>query len=167
MPDISFFEWWEYITHNSIMWVWMDAGIGAFLSMLMLTGMTMIVGGRAVWNTPKGPMRGVVLAATLYVLTHFIFAYADMSWEGISLTFVGAMMGLVNSFDLIIARPLPAQVKRWPWVPDIDLPPSKRWPWIPDQGVLPAYQLPKQMVPVTLLQRASQANRAAAHVVKM
>jgi hypothetical protein len=167
MPDISFFEWWEYITHNSIMWIWMDAGIGAFLSMLMLTGMTMIVGGRAVWTSPKGPMRGVVLAATLYVLTHFIFAYADMSWEGISLTFVGAMMGLVNSFDLIIARPLPAQVKRWPWVPDIDLPPSKRWPWIPDQGVLPAYQLPKQMVPVTLLQRASQANRAAAHVVKM
>jgi hypothetical protein len=143
MPDISFFEWWQYITHNSIMWIWMEAGVGAFFSMLLLVGMTMIVGGRAVWNVPRGPLRAVALIATLYVLMHFTYAYADMSWEGISLTFVGTMMGLINSLELIASRPLPVQVKRWPWLPDMDVPPQKRWPWLLEKGVPPPYATPK------------------------
>jgi hypothetical protein len=133
LPDISFFALWEYITHNSVMWIWMQAGVGAFFAMLLLTGMTMIVGGRAVWNMPYGPLRGVALTATIYVLMHFIYAYADMSWEVISLTFVGTMMGLINSLEAIAARPLPTQTKRWPWMPNTGLPPPpysqpKAWP---------------------------------------
>ncbi len=31
MPDISIFEWWEYITHNSILWLWITTGIRASL----------------------------------------------------------------------------------------------------------------------------------------
>ncbi|MBX0328824.1 O-antigen ligase family protein [Oscillochloris sp. ZM17-4] len=162
MPDISFFEWWEYITHNSIMWIWMEAGVGAFFAMLLLTGMTMIVGGRAVWNVPRGPLRAVALTATLYVFMHFTYAYADMSWEGISMTFVGTMMGLINSIELIASRPLPAQVKRWPWVPDRDAPLEKRWPWVPDSGVLPPYRQPKVWPMPVPAYRAAQASREAA-----
>jgi hypothetical protein len=143
MPDISFFTLWEYVTHNSIMWIWMQAGVGAFFSMLLLTGMAMIVGGRAVWNMPYGPMRGMALTATLYVFMHFTYAYADMSWEGISMTFVGTMMGLINSLEVIAARPLPVQIKRWPWVPDADVIAEKRWPWMLDKGVPPPYRQPK------------------------
>jgi hypothetical protein len=143
MPDISFFTLWEYITHNSIMWIWMQAGVGAFISMLLLTGMAMIVGGRTVWNMPYGPLRGVALTASLYVFMHFTYAYADMSWEGISMTFVGLMMGLINSLEVIAARPLPTQVKRWPWVPDVERAPEKRWPWMLNKGVPPPYRQPK------------------------
>jgi hypothetical protein len=171
MPDISFaFAWWEYITHNSIMWIWMEAGVGAFFSMLLLTGMTMIVGGRTVWKMPYGPLRGVALTATLYVLMHFIYAYADMSWEGISMTFVGTMMGLINSLEVIAARPLPAQIKRWPWVPDSTARPDKRWPWMLDKGVPPPYRQPKAWpVPIpayriTRLARAELAAQRAADI---
>lgn len=142
LPDISFFIWWEYITHNSIMWIWMEAGVGAFFSMLLLTGMTMIVGGRAVWNMPHGGMRALALSATLYVFMHFTYAYADMSWEVISMTFVGTMMGLINGLDQIVHRPLPVVERRWPWQPDPEAMPSKRWPWMPDTGVIPPYQRP-------------------------
>jgi hypothetical protein len=103
----------------------------------------MIDGGRAVWNMPYGPLRGVALTATLYVFMHFTYAYADMSWEGISMTFVGLMMGLINSLEVIAARPLSAQVKRWPWVPDIERAPKKRWPWMLNKGVPPPYRQPK------------------------
>jgi hypothetical protein len=164
MPDISFFTLWEYITHNSIMWIWMQAGVGAFVSMLLLTGMAMIVGGRAVWNMPYGPMRGVALTATLYVFMHFTYAYADMSWEGISMTFVGTMMGLINSLEVIAARPLPTQVKRWPWVPDSVQLGQKRWPWMPDKGVLPPYSQPKAWptpIPAYRLAHMARAEMAA------
>jgi hypothetical protein len=163
MPDISTFEWWEYITHNSIMWIWMQAGVGAFFSMLLLTGMAMIVGGRAVWNMPKGPLRGVALTASLYVFMHFTYAYADMSWEVISMTFVGTMLGLINSLEVIAARPLPAQEKRWPWVPDADAPKAKRWPWVPDSGLIPPYDRPNMWPTPIPAYRAQQAARAAAH----
>lgn len=168
MPDISFFEWWEYITHNSVMWIWMNGGAGTFLSMLLLTGMTMIVGGRAIWNVPYGPMRAVALMATLYVFMHFTYAYADMSWEGISMTFVGTMMGLINSLELIVARPLPEQVKRWPWIPDAStLTHEKRWPWMPDKGVIPPYQRPKLAPMPVPAYRVAQEARAAARAAEM
>ncbi len=161
LPDISFFEWWEYITHNSIMWIWMQAGVGAFYAMLLLTGMAMIVGGRAVWNVPHGPMRAVALTATLYVFMHFTYAYADMSWEVISMTFVGTMLGLINSLEVIAARPLPVLERRWPWVPDPNQAPEKRWPWLPDSGPLPPYAMPKVWPAPVPAYRASQAARAA------
>lgn len=163
LPDISFFEWWEYITHNSIMWIWMQAGAGAFFSLLILTGMAMIVGGRAVWNVPHGPMRAVALTATLYILMHFTYAYADMSWEGVSMTFVGTMMGLINSLELIVSRPLPKQVKRWPWVPDVDAPPQKRWPWLPEKGVLPPHTPPLVAPAPTPVHRVVETYLASTH----
>ena len=170
MPDISFFTLWEYITHNSIMWIWMQAGVGAFMSMLLLTGMSMIVGGRAVWNMPYGPLRGIALTATLYVFMHFTYAYADMSWDGISMTFIGTMMGLINSLEVIAARPLPTLVKRWHWVPDPVQTPKKRWPWMLDKGVPPPYRQPKAWpVPLpayrlTRMARAESAARRAADI---
>lgn len=162
MPDISFFVWWQYITHNSIMWIWMDAGVGAFFAMLLLTGMTMIVGGRAVWNVPQGPLRAVALTATLYVFMHFTYAYADMSWDVISMTFVGTMMGIINALEQIALRPLPVHVKRWPWMPDQAIASQKRWPWIPDSGVLPPYSKPKVWPWPVPAYRAIQATRMIA-----
>ncbi len=36
LPDISFFVFWEYMPHNSILWIWMKMGIGGFMAMLYL-----------------------------------------------------------------------------------------------------------------------------------
>jgi hypothetical protein len=115
MPDISTFEWWEYITHNSIMWIWMQIGAGGFFAMLLMIAMTMLLGGRLIWTMPYGALRAYALTATLYVLMHFIYAYVDMSWDTRSMLLVGIMMGLLNSLDLIAARSLPASAPRWPW----------------------------------------------------
>lgn len=117
MADISFFEWWEYITHNSILWVWMKTGAGGFFALLLLVGMSLILGGRAVWSMPRGPLRGAALVAALYILMHFIYAYVDMSWDTNSMVFVGVMMALLNTLHLIAAQPVPVPARRWPWQP--------------------------------------------------
>ncbi len=103
MPDISFFEWWEYITHNSIMWVWMKIGVIGFYSLMLLLALTMVYGARMVRLMPRGQLRGFALAATLYIFTHFVYAYVDMSWEGGSMVFVGTMMGVINALPQIAA----------------------------------------------------------------
>ena len=38
LPDISFFLFYEYIPHNSILWIWIKTGVGGFVAMLFLFG---------------------------------------------------------------------------------------------------------------------------------
>lgn len=118
MADISVFEWWEYITHNSVLWIWMKAGAGGFYALLLLVGMAMIVGGRMVRTMPRGELRTAALVASLYLMMHFIYAYVDMSWDIRSMVLVGTMMGVLTALPGIAARPLPVPERRWPWQPD-------------------------------------------------
>jgi O-antigen ligase len=126
MPDISFFVWWEYITHNSILWIWMQTGVGGFMSMLVLVGMAVIVGARTLWRMPGGDLSAFALTATLYIVMHFIYAYVDISWEAQSMIYVGVMMGLINGMERIVAQPIPSPARRWPWQPEAPAAPALR-----------------------------------------
>jgi hypothetical protein len=119
MPSIAeSFTWWEYITHNSIMWMWMQIGLGGFISMLFLIGLSVSVGARVLWRMPGDDMGAIALTALLYIMMHFIYAYVDMSWDVQSMVYVGAMMGLLNNLERIVARSLLRSGKRWPWQSD-------------------------------------------------
>jgi O-antigen ligase len=117
MPDISTFEWWEYITHNSVIWIWMKTGVGGFVALLYLVGSTVLMGGRALWRMPGGNLSAITTVALLYIVMHFIYAYVDMSWDIQSMLFVGSMMGVINSVESIAARPEALPGRRWPWQP--------------------------------------------------
>ncbi len=115
LPDISFFEWWEYITHNSVLWVWMKTGLFGFLALLALIGTSIVAGLRALWRMPTGDLRAAVCAAVLYLVMHYIYAYVDMSWDMQSMVLVGTMLGLLSAVERIVAQPVPTPPKRWPW----------------------------------------------------
>lgn len=115
LPDISFFIWYEYFTHNSVLWLWMQAGLGAFLSFLFLLGKTMMVGAQRILTMPRDDMSAIVLTALGYVLMYLIFAYVDMAYDPQSMMYLGAMMGILNAADRIAARPVPVPPQRWPW----------------------------------------------------
>lgn len=117
LPDISFFEWWEYITHNSVLWIWMKTGVGGFFSMIFLLGMSIMTGVRMLWRMPKGELSAIALTMLLYVIMHFIYAYVDMSWEAQSMVYLGTAMGLLNCMERIVSQPVPLGFKRWRWSP--------------------------------------------------
>lgn len=131
LPDISFFEWWEYITHNSIMWIWMKSGVGGFISLVFMVGMTITVGSRSIWEVKHPTLRVAGLTATLYIIMHFIYAYVDMSWDLTSMTYIGMMMAVINNLTMIGQRPEAITPKRWPWQADSLAPTRPRWPWLP------------------------------------
>ncbi len=124
LPDISFFVWWEYITHNSIAWIWMKMGVGGFMVMMVLVGMSIMVGVRVLWRVPRDDMSAITLTVLLYIVMHFIYAYVDMSWEAQNMVYVGVSMGIINSLERIVAQPTPIKPKRWPWQPDTSPPPG-------------------------------------------
>lgn len=102
LPDISFFVWYRYITHNSIGWLWMKTGIGGFVAMIFLVGLAIMNGLRALFRIRDGTMRAVVLTAVLYLVMHFTFAYVDMSWDNQSMVYVGTMMGIISCAERIV-----------------------------------------------------------------
>ncbi len=106
LPDISFFVWYQYITHNSIGWIWMKTGIGGFVAMLFLIGLAIINGLGVLFRMPDGTMRAVVLTAVMYILMHFTYAYADMSWDSQSMVYIGAMMGIISCAERIVTKRL-------------------------------------------------------------
>jgi hypothetical protein len=118
LPDISFFIWWEYITHNSVLWIWAKTGIGGFISMLVLIGTSLFVGTRALQRMPTGDLKAIALTSTLYLIMHFIYAYVDMSWDNQSMVLVGVMMGISSSLEQVVAHPVDPQKKRYAWQPD-------------------------------------------------
>ncbi len=115
LPDISFFTWWNYLPHNSIVYIWLKGGIGGFVSMLFLVSMAISLGARAVRRMPHGEIKAIALTACLYLVMHFTYAYVDISWDAQSMVYIGSVMGMLSGLEAIIARPVSLPRKRWPW----------------------------------------------------
>jgi hypothetical protein len=48
LPNLNFWRFWHYTTHNAILWVWMKAGIFTFIAFWWLLGRGAYDGGKAV-----------------------------------------------------------------------------------------------------------------------
>lgn len=118
LPDISWFAWWNYFPHNSILWIWVNMGLGGFLAMLLLIGSTIMTGARALRRLPPDGMSAIALTALLYIAAHFVFTYVDIAWDAQSMIYVGSMMAVLNSIEHIVQQPQSLPEKRWPWQPD-------------------------------------------------
>lgn len=118
MADISIFEWWQYFSHNSIIWIWLKMGVGGFIAMLYLVGSAIMLGTSETLRMPYNEIRAIALTGTLYLVMHFTFAYVDISWDIQSMLYVGTIMGVLCSIRRIVENPVPLPSKRWPWQPD-------------------------------------------------
>ena len=81
LPNISFFVFWEYITHNSILWIWMKAGIGGFVACSWLFATALRSGARALLRRRTAPDPALTVASAGYVLMFAMFAYVDIAWD--------------------------------------------------------------------------------------
>lgn len=117
MADISFFAWWEYFTHNSILWVWLKMGIGGFFSMIYLVSSAIVSGTRTLARVPRNDLRAISATACLYLIMHFIYAYVDISWDNQSMIYIGCMMGILSGLERVVDQHKPVSQTRWPWQP--------------------------------------------------
>ena len=111
MPDISFFEWWQYLSHNSVMWIWMKTGLFGFLAFLFMVGWSISVGVAIVQSLPGGDLNAFALTATLYIVMHFVFAYVDISWDSRSMLIFGSMLGMLSVIERLAALPTPLSTR--------------------------------------------------------
>jgi hypothetical protein len=46
LPDLSFWQFWHYTSHNAVLWVWMDGGVLSFFTFFWLLGSGAYQGGQ-------------------------------------------------------------------------------------------------------------------------
>jgi O-antigen ligase len=88
LPDISFFVFYEYIPHNTIVWVWLKLGYFGFISMLVMFATTIRAGTRAALRVPSGNTLAVALGALTAVVMFILFAYVDIAFTPQSSVFL-------------------------------------------------------------------------------
>lgn len=117
MADISFFTWWEYFPHNSIIWIWLKTGIGGFMAMLFMVGFSILLGAQAVNRVRHPDLRAIAATATLYLVMHFTYTYVDIAWDMQSMVYTGAVMGLISRIEYLDLLPSrEGGALRWPWL---------------------------------------------------
>jgi O-antigen ligase len=98
LPSISFFVFYQYIPHNSILWIWIKLGIGGFVAMLFLFGSAVRNGIRSVLGMRPGPDLIVTVLATGYIVMYLVFAYVDIAWDPRSMICAAVAMAICSEY---------------------------------------------------------------------
>jgi len=109
LPDISFFPMWEYIPHNSVIWMWIKTGVVGFVVYLFMVGASIVKGAQVFNVLNDNTYRPLILAWTIYWVMHFVYAYVDMSWDSQSTVYLGMTAGVIGHMENLLARPLPPE----------------------------------------------------------
>jgi hypothetical protein len=101
LPDISFFVWWEYMTHNSILWMWMKTGIGGFIAMLYVFAAGLRSGALALRKV-RGELGVLTLGATAYIAMYAVYAYVDIGWDPQSMVLLGLALAIAGNAERLL-----------------------------------------------------------------
>jgi O-antigen ligase len=112
MPDISFFEFWQYIPHNNVLWIWVKMGFLGFASMLFMFGRAVQLGARSIAVIRSNDHVAFVLVGLTYVVMFIVFAYVDIAWDARCTVFLGLAMALCA--DFVQATDIDVGAKRAP-----------------------------------------------------
>jgi hypothetical protein len=104
VPDISFFEFWNYESHHDLLWVWMKTGAFGFICffVLMLGGIA-----RGVWLAKTHPFpefRVLAMVGVTAIVMSLIFSYVDLGLTNSRIPMLlGVMLGAMSALDRIEA----------------------------------------------------------------
>jgi len=102
LADISGFEFYEFIPHNSIIFVWLKTGIGGFLSLLLVFGVFLRSGAKSLARERDPTMASYVMLGMSYMVMFAVFAFVDIAWESKTT----AMLALALSWCVVPPAPV-------------------------------------------------------------
>lgn len=96
---------WQYIPHNSLLWIPMRMGILGFAAFWALIGMVVLEGVHSVRTNPDRLLRGVTAFALAAIVAELVVAYGDVQLENYrNMIFFGAMLGLIDAMPRIALK---------------------------------------------------------------
>jgi hypothetical protein len=111
LPDISFFEFYEYIPHNSFMWIWIKTGFLGFASMLVMYAIAVRDGARSVVAARSPTIAAMAIIGVVNVVMFAVFSFVDIAWDSRSMIVLALSFSLCS---LHLMRPESVRVRQGP-----------------------------------------------------
>jgi O-antigen ligase len=89
LPDISWYEFYAYKPHNSVLWFWIKTGFFGFVTMFYVFGRTILLGAHRLRSVEIDVDFVVRLVSTLFVVMFAVFSWVDISWDARNCVFLG------------------------------------------------------------------------------
>ena len=106
LPTITSFNLATYKPHDSILWIWMKAGIGGFVAMLFLFAMTMRKGATVLRGAAGDRQLPVLIAMVSFVAMYAVYCYVDIGWDAQNVVMLALAMALIGTWPRLTADPL-------------------------------------------------------------
>jgi hypothetical protein len=94
LPDISIYPFWEYMPHNSVLWIWLKTGFVGFVAMLFVVARALQHGARSVRRVVAPDSAAVVASALAFVVMYIVYAYVDIAWDARSMVFLAVALAI-------------------------------------------------------------------------
>ena len=97
LPDISSFEFYEYIPHNSMLWIWIKMGFAGFVAAFFMFGRSIMLGVAKLKRMRYPPDVLANTGALLFLVTFAIYTYVDIAWDARNTVFLGFTIAMCTS----------------------------------------------------------------------
>jgi hypothetical protein len=98
MPDISWFEFWQFRPHNSVLWLWLKMGFFGFLASMYMFGRAVQHGVRSALEVVPRKQAVYVTIGLAYVFMLLVFSYVDISWDSRATVMLGLCFALCADY---------------------------------------------------------------------
>jgi hypothetical protein len=100
IPDISFYQLWQYETHHNILWIWLKTGMGGFVVFWCLLGSGLARAASYVRRMHEPELRMFALLAVVGIVSSIVYCYVDLGFGGSRVPiFLGILLGGVSVLD--------------------------------------------------------------------
>ena len=102
MPDISgTFPLWNYLPHNSVLFIWLNAGLLGFLAMMYLWFKALRDGTALAMRSTNADDILIASVMTGIVAMVVVFTYLDISWDSQTVLLMTLSFGLISALRQI------------------------------------------------------------------
>ncbi|HYU82152.1 MAG TPA: O-antigen ligase family protein, partial [Candidatus Polarisedimenticolia bacterium] len=110
LPDLSWWPFWRYETHNAILWVWMKTGVIGYVLFWVMIGGAISRAAFAAKRLFDPTLRSAALFCLVAIVGTVVFAYVDLGLvSGRVMVLLGTALGIlavVERIDRASPRPV-------------------------------------------------------------
>lgn len=105
-PDLtSFWPFWPYVPHNTVLWLWMKAGVLPFIVFWCLLGFGIQQAAAAAKRTNDPLVLVAAIGISAYIVMAVLFSYVDLGLMNPRvMTMLGLSLGLLTVVDRLSRR---------------------------------------------------------------
>ncbi|MBI4317750.1 MAG: O-antigen ligase family protein [Chloroflexi bacterium] len=83
----------NFITHNSVLWVWMKTGVAGFIAYLMFLCLAISGAARVYRKLPDWQLKPPLAVGLAFIIMYTIYSYVDQGWDYKGMVYSGVVLG--------------------------------------------------------------------------